>query len=57
MELPELVALITTAWKDRYERGRLLHVHKNAVTLQDGSVAHVRVLVQTIAEAPRKENK
>lgn len=50
MDLQTLLTLITNAWPDRYERGRVTHVHKNALRLPDGSQIHLRVLIQTLEE-------
>lgn len=50
MELAELLALITDAWPRRYERGLVTHIHRNALTLADGSQVHLRVLIQRLRE-------
>lgn len=57
MELAELVALIETAWPTRFERGRVLHLHRNHLTLPNGQLIHLRVLVQTVtpADAGRRD--
>lgn len=52
MQLAELLTLITNAWPDRFERGRVLHVHKNDLDLPDGSTIHLRVLVQRVSDPP-----
>lgn len=57
MTLDELLALIRSAWPTKYERGRILHLQKTAETLSDGSVVHVRVLVQTIQEGTNEQNR
>lgn len=51
IELPELLALITSAWPDRYARGRILHVHKNAIAIQSGATIHLRILLQQLTDA------
>lgn len=48
MTLPELLKLIEEAWPEKYERGLILHIHRNALTLADGSQVHLRVLVQRL---------
>lgn len=48
IDLPELVALVQAHWADRWERGRILHVHRNGLKLADGSYVHLRILVQQI---------
>ena len=52
MDLPTLLALITDAWPQRYERGRVVSVALNRLILPDGSAINLRVLVQTIADPP-----
>ena len=51
IDLEELIAQIRAAWPDRYCRGRILHVHKNALKLPAGSVVHLRILIQAITPA------
>lgn len=46
MDLPELLQHITEAWPARFERGVVTHIHRNHLTCVDGSVVHLRVLVQ-----------
>jgi hypothetical protein len=48
IDLPELLALIQAHWPDRWERGRILHVHRNGLKLANGSYVHLRILVQQI---------
>jgi hypothetical protein len=48
IELPELLALVEASWPEKYERGLILHIHRNALTLSDGSQVHLRVLVQRL---------
>ena len=55
MTLDDLIALIRQEWPARLERGRVTHIAVNNLTVSDGSVIHLRVLVQTVAEA--KENR
>lgn len=50
IDLEDLIALLRTSWPARYSRGRILHVHRNAIQLPNGSLIHVRVLVQRIAD-------
>lgn len=49
IDLEDLIALLRTSWPARYSRGRILHVHRNAIQLPDGSLIHLRVMVQQIA--------
>ena len=49
--LEALIELIRQHWPDRFGRGRILHVHKNALTLPSGAKIHLRVMVQRIAES------
>lgn len=49
IELEELIALIRAAWPTHYARGRILHLHQNAIPLQDGSRVHLRVMVQELS--------
>lgn len=53
MELEDVLRLITEAWPARYERGRITHVHQNSVKLSSGQTVHLRVMVQTIEDAPQ----
>lgn len=48
MDLQTLLGLITEHWETRFERGLVLHVHQNHLTLPDGSQVHLRVLVQRL---------
>ncbi len=50
IDLEELVSLVRDAWPNKYARGRLLHMHRNAVRLASGGIVHLRVSVQQIAE-------
>lgn len=50
LDLEELVTLIRRAWPERWARGRILHVHRNALKLNSGAIVHLRVLVQQIEE-------
>lgn len=52
MTLDDVLQLITDAWPDRFERGRVTHVHRNGLPLPDGSRVHLRVLIQTVDDAP-----
>ncbi len=47
--LAELLSLVSEHWPNRWERGRLLHVHRNAVKLSDGTYVHLRVMVQEVS--------
>lgn len=49
--LEDLIQLLRDAWPARFERGRVLHVHRNALRLPNGNCVHIRLLVQTISEA------
>lgn len=53
LNLDELLDLIRDHWPQHYRRGRILHVHRNAVQLQNGAIVHLRVMVQQISEADR----
>jgi len=55
IDLPELVALVQQHWPDRWERGRILHVHRNALRLSDGTYIHLRIMVQQIP-APQPQD-
>lgn len=50
IDLEELIAQIRAAWEVRYSRGRILHVHRNALRLSTGNTIHLRVMVQQIAD-------
>lgn len=56
IDLPELLELVKVHWADRWERGRILHVHRNAVRLADGKYVHLRVMVQQVP-APTAESR
>lgn len=47
-DLETVLDLIRELWPHRYQRGIILHIHKNNLTLPDGSEIHLRVLVQTL---------
>jgi hypothetical protein len=49
IDLAELLRLIETRWPARYARGRILHIHQNAVKTSAGLV-HLRVMVQRIED-------
>ncbi len=51
IDLEDLIALLRTSWPARYSRGRILHVHRNAIQLPNGSSIHLRLMVQQISEA------
>lgn len=51
LDLEELLDLIRRAWGDRYARGRVMHVHRNAIKTARGQLIHLRVLVQAVGEA------
>jgi hypothetical protein len=55
MNLDEVIRLITEAWPQRYTRGRLTHIHRNAVKTSSGATVHLRVMIQTIDESPNPE--
>ena len=50
IDLEELIRLVRDGWPHKYARGRLMHVHRNAIRLSSGALVHLRVLVQQIAE-------
>jgi len=50
IDLDELIRLVRASWPEKYERGRILHVHKNEVRLSSGAVVHLRVMVQQIVD-------
>jgi len=50
IDLEDLIALLRSSWTERYSRGRILHVHRNAIRTPKGGLIHLRVLVQQIAE-------
>jgi hypothetical protein len=50
LTLDQLLELIRVAWPDRYSRGRVTHLHRNALTLPSGAQIHLRVLIQTLVE-------
>ncbi len=54
MTLDQLLALILESWPTRFERGRLTHIHRNHLQLDDGSYIHLRVLIQE-TEPPRQD--
>ena len=54
MELEELITLIRAAWPTRYARGRIFHIHQNAILLENGSIVHLRVMVQTLSNTERQ---
>lgn len=56
LDLEDLILLIRKAWPERYARGRILHVHRNAIRLGNGALVHLRVLVQQISEAEQEHN-
>ena len=51
LSLDALVDLIQKSWPERYERGRILHVHRNGIRLPNGTMIHLRVMVQQIAQS------
>lgn len=51
LDLEDLIQLLRDAWPSRLERGRVTHVHRNALKLPNGAIVHVRLLIQTISEA------
>lgn len=57
MELEQLIDLIRATWPHRYTRGRVTHVHRNALELADGSKVHLRVMIQTLTDAPPAANE
>lgn len=50
IDLEDLVSLLRTSWPSRYSRGRILHVHRNAIQLPNGSTIHLRILVQQLSD-------
>ncbi len=56
IDLEELIRMIRRAWPDRWARGRILHVHRNALTTDAGARVHLRVLVQQIADPEQNAN-
>lgn len=56
LDLEELIRMIRRAWPDRWARGRILHVHQNALKTQAGARIHLRVLVQQIVDADNTED-
>ena len=48
--LDELLALIRDTWAERLTRGRMTHVHRNALRLPNGALIHLRVLIQTLED-------
>lgn len=52
MDLETLISLIREQWPARFERGRILHVHRNDLELEDGSRVHLRIMVQRVADPP-----
>ena len=50
IDLEDLIALLRTSWPARYSRGRILHVHRNAIQLPNGSTIHLRIMVQQLSE-------
>ncbi len=50
MDLEQVIALIREGWPARMERGLVTHVHRNYLTLPDGSVVHLRLLIQKIPQ-------
>ena len=57
MDLETLLQLIRDYWPERYERGRILHVHKNDIRLPDGTTRHLRLMLQTTLEGGTDERK
>ena len=57
IDLEDLIALLRTSWPTRYSRGRILHVHRNAIQLPNGSTIHLRVLVQQLASDDLAHNQ
>ena len=53
IELEDLLQQIRAAWPSHWARGRILHIHQNAIRLADGSLIHLRVMVQELSEAER----
>ncbi len=51
LDLEELIRHIRSAWPNRYERGRILHVHRNAMKTDGGASIHLRIMVQQISDA------
>ena len=49
MDLAELLQHITDAWPARFERGLVTHIHRNHLRRPDGSLVHLRVLIQQTA--------
>lgn len=56
MELEELLTLIRDAWPQRFERGLVTHIHRNALELPDGSRVHLRVLIQALRDENRPDD-
>lgn len=50
LTLEDLIALIREHWPERYARGRILHVHRNAIRVPSGALIHLRLMVQRIAD-------
>lgn len=56
IDLDELIALIRAAWPDHYARGRILHVHRNAIPISSGARVHLRVMVQQLTDDPPSDS-
>lgn len=52
MELADLLALITLAWPERYQRGRILQLRLTDYPTREGAIVRVSLTVQTLQEAP-----
>ena len=57
LHLEELIDLITKAWGDRYVRGRIMHVHRNAIRTAAGRLIHLRILVQQVSDDDQVYNQ
>ena len=57
LHLEELIDLISKAWPERYVRGRIMHVHRNAIRTAGGGLIHLRVLVQQVADDDQVYNQ
>ena len=55
IDLAELLTLIAHRWPDRYQRGRILHVHQNAVHTSAG-LCHLRVMVQRVGDETQADD-
>lgn len=57
LHLPELIEIISTKWPERLNFRAITHLHLENVTLQDGALVRIRVLIQTVKPAPFEEKR